>query len=61
MRWCTLQFDKDGFEDNDDKAAYRFLIEANVVWIPKSVIKNVDEDSREVTVKEWWAKEEELI
>jgi hypothetical protein len=44
----------------DTDNAYLFVINGNDEWVPKSICE-IDTGSRQITVPEWFAKDNELI
>jgi len=47
--------------DFEDEGAVLFAMDGEEKWIPRSVIKEIDIDGKQVEVKEWWAKEKGLV
>jgi hypothetical protein len=47
--------------DFDSEDAVLFAMNGEERWIPRSVIKEIDVDGKQVEVKEWWAKEKGLV
>lgn len=57
---ATIYFDK-VIVDRDDLGAILFQIDKEEIWIPRSLIDQLDEGSNEVEIPEWFALKEELI
>ena len=47
--------------DFEDEGGVLFAMNGEERWIPRSVIKEIDIDGKQVEVKEWWAKEKGLV
>jgi len=57
-RHVTVHFDD---WKHETEKANLFVIGDIEVWIPKSVIEDVDEKKGEIVVAEWWASKEGLV
>jgi type II secretory pathway component GspD/PulD (secretin) len=57
---ATIYFDK-VIVDRDDLGAILFRIDKEEIWIPRSLIEQLDEGNNEVEIPEWFAIKEELV